>query len=50
MTARIDTNELLAILNDWNSWNKELATGVPRPLYSRKLQRLMEGRQVLDIR
>src|SRR5687768_5337605 len=49
MVVKIDKNELIAILNDWNSWGKEMPTGVPRPLYFQKLRHLISGRQVVIV-
>jgi uncharacterized protein len=49
MIGKIDKNDLMAILNDWNSWGKEFVTGVARPQYLPKLRRLMGSRQVVIV-
>lgn len=45
----MDKNELFKVLNDWNFWNKELETGVNRPLYLDRLKRYSSTNQILVI-
>src|SRR5437764_768714 len=49
MKGKIGKDELVAILNDWNSWKKPLPGYVPRAGYSEKLERLSKSRQVVIV-
>lgn len=45
----MNKNELIGILEDWNSWRKELATGLYRPEYWARISRFLKTNQVLTI-
>ena len=45
----MDKNEILAVLNDWNSWRTEQATGVVRDAYLGRLEALLTSNQVITI-
>ncbi|MBI4598363.1 MAG: ATP-binding protein [Candidatus Omnitrophica bacterium] len=45
----MNKNELIAILNDWNFWRRELETGVPRHQYLASVKRFLDTNQVLTI-
>lgn len=45
----MDKSEILAILEDWNFWRKELDTGVGRPFYLQKLEKFFPTEQVIVI-
>ena len=45
----MNKNELIAILQDWNFWRKELDTGVTRRSYLGHLKKLLGTNQVLTI-
>lgn len=46
---KMDKNEILTILEDWNFWRKELDTGVERPFYLQKLEKFFPTEQVVTI-
>lgn len=48
-TLKMDKNEILTILEDWNFWRKELDTGVERPFYLQKLENFFPTEQVIVI-
>ncbi|MBI1869937.1 MAG: ATP-binding protein [Chlamydiae bacterium] len=41
--------EIIAILKDWNFWEKDLSCGVRRPVYLENLERLYKTNQVIVI-
>src|SRR3989338_8560249 len=45
----MNKNELIAILQDWNFWRRELETGVPRDQYLASVKQFLETNQVLTI-
>ncbi|MFH0753349.1 MAG: ATP-binding protein [Candidatus Omnitrophota bacterium] len=45
----MDKNEILAVLNDWNSWRTEQSTGVVRAAYLGRLEGLLTSNQVITI-
>lgn len=45
----MDKNELIAILQDWNFWRKDVATGVPRREYLSRARRFLDTHQVLTV-
>jgi predicted AAA+ superfamily ATPase len=49
MTATMDKNEVLTILEDWNFWRKDLDTGVERPFYLQKLENFFPTEQVVVV-
>ncbi len=46
----MDKNEILKILEDWNSWKKDLETGINRPFYLDRLRRFSVTNQILVIK
>lgn len=49
MINKIDKNELLGILNDWNFWQKDLEIGKLRKEYLEKINKLLKTNQILVI-
>ncbi|MEK7172658.1 MAG: AAA family ATPase, partial [Patescibacteria group bacterium] len=49
MSNKIDKNGLLAVLNDWNFWQKDLPVGVKRDDYLTKAKSFLKEGQVLVI-
>lgn len=47
--AKIEQNEIFSILADWNFWQKDLASGIPRPDYLDKLSGFLKSNQVVTI-
>lgn len=45
----MNKNELFMILGDWNFWEKERESGIPRPKYINKMRQLLDSRQVLVV-
>ncbi len=45
----MDKNELLAILSDWNFWEKPLATGILRESYVGKIRQALETGQIVVV-
>lgn len=45
----MDKNEVLTVLNDWNIWRGNLATGIVRSTYLDQLEALMGSNQVITI-
>ena len=45
----MDRNEILAVLNDWNSWRNEQASGIARPNYLERMEALFTSNQVITI-
>lgn len=45
----MNKNELFRILEDWNFWEKERESGIPRPKYVNKMRKLLGSRQVLVV-
>lgn len=45
----MNKDDIFNILNDWNVWNHELVSGVGRPIYTERLLRLMDSKQVLVV-
>ena len=45
----MDKNEVLAVLNDWNIWRGDQATGIVRSMYLDRLEALMGSNQVITI-
>jgi predicted AAA+ superfamily ATPase len=45
----MDKNQIFEILNDWNLWKKDLATGVEREAYLRTASSFLESNVVLAI-
>lgn len=46
MLKKMDKNEVITILEDWNFWKKDLDTGIRRPLYISKLQKFTATNQI----
>lgn len=42
-------NEIIQILEDWNFWNRDQKTGLPRPIYISRLTELFSSNQVITI-
>src|SRR3989338_977775 len=49
MMKTMNKNELIEILQDWNFWRKDLATGVPRQEYLARISSFLDTNQVLTI-
>lgn len=49
MSKKIDKNELLTVLNDWNFWQKDLLIGVKRDDYLTKAKSFLKEGQILVI-
>lgn len=47
--ARMNKNELIKILNDWNFWQKDIETGVERGLYLKPLEQMLKIGQIILI-
>ena len=45
----MEKNEIIHILSDWNFWDKDQKTGVPRPSYLSRLALLFSSNQVITI-
>ncbi|MBI4454756.1 MAG: ATP-binding protein [Acidobacteria bacterium] len=45
----MDKNDLIRILQDWNFWQNELQTGVPRHGYLKRIQGFLKTNQVITI-
>jgi len=45
----MNKNDIMAILQDWNGWQKDFVTGVPRPTYLSKLIRFLHTNQITTI-
>lgn len=46
----MEKNEIIAILNDWNFWDKSLDTGIPRDFYLEKLKLFLSSGQAIVIK
>lgn len=46
---KMNKNELIKILNDWNFWKKDIETGVERDLYLRPLEQMLKSGQIMVI-
>jgi len=49
MVKKLDKNEILAVLNDWNFWQKDLPFGIRRNDYLAKARSFLEEDQILII-
>ncbi|MEK9165941.1 MAG: ATP-binding protein, partial [Patescibacteria group bacterium] len=49
MSKKIDKNEILAVLNDWNFWQHSLPVGIRRDDYLTKAKSFLRERQILII-
>lgn len=49
MTKKLDKNNVLAILNDWNFWRQDLPVGIKRENYLKKARNFLSEEQVLVI-
>lgn len=47
---KMEKNELLKILEDWNFWKKDLETGIRRPFYLERLKKFLATNQILVIK
>lgn len=45
----MEKNLILKILNDWNFWEKDIASGIKREFYLKKMKDLLSGEQVIAI-
>ncbi|MDO8675995.1 MAG: ATP-binding protein [Candidatus Omnitrophota bacterium] len=45
----MNKNDIIAILQDWNSWQKPLAVGVERPEYFLKLRKFLRSDQIVTV-
>ncbi len=45
----MEKNEIIHILSDWNFWDKDQKTGVPRPSYLSRLGPLFSSNQIITI-
>lgn len=45
----VKKNEIIAILEDWNPWKKEIYTGIERSYYLSKLKKLIKTNQIITI-
>lgn len=45
----MNKSDLIEILQDWNSWSKELESGVPRPEYLARIRGFLKTNQVITI-
>ena len=43
--------DLIAILSDWNFWGKELEVGIPRKIYTKKIDEILfsETNKIISI-
>ena len=46
---KMDKNEIVKILEDWNFWKKDLDTGVDRPYYLNKLRDFLSTQHIIVI-
>lgn len=46
---KMDKNEIIKILEDWNFWRRGLDSGIKRPFYIDKLTKLLQTNQILII-
>jgi predicted AAA+ superfamily ATPase len=46
----LDKSEILAILNDWNYWNKELPSTKKRDFYDKKISNFLKNDEVIVIK
>lgn len=46
---KMNKNELIKILNDWNFWQKDTETGIERDLYLKPLEKMLKSGQIMLI-
>jgi len=46
---KMNKNELIKILNDWNFWQKDIETGIERDLYLKPLEQMLKSGQIMLI-
>ncbi|MDY0215174.1 MAG: ATP-binding protein [Bacilli bacterium] len=46
----MDKSEIIAILNDWNYWNKEISGVKDRPLYDKKIAKFIDKDEIVVIK
>lgn len=49
MLNKMNKNELLAILHDWNFWRKDIETGIIRQNYLSRVKEFLQTNQVLTV-
>lgn len=46
---KMNKNELIKILNDWNFWQKDVETGIKRDYYLNSLEKMLQSGQIMLI-
>src|SRR3989338_733834 len=49
MSNKMNKNEVITILEDWNFWKRNIETGIFRNAYLEKLQRLMTSNHIVAV-
>lgn len=47
--VKMNKNELIKILGDWNFWQKDIETGIKRDLYLNSLEKMLQSEQIILI-
>jgi len=47
--GKMNKNEIIEILQDWNFWKKDLEAGIKRPIYLNKLKGFLKSGQIVTI-
>lgn len=49
MTNKLGKDNIIAILNDWNFWHKEIKTGIKRTKYIEKIKAFSQDRHIIVV-